>query len=185
MTNSALDKKKLELELCELDRKLAGSRKLVSDLLGQIDQLKLKYKTASFWNETVYPDGMTAEQVENELHDFYVVMTEVPKVYQHVTCNRISKPLTHASAVISEANDCWDKWTKEAIKEETTEMQDEIEILKGERDRAISKQDTTIKLLNSVLSRVGHWMTLYKAEKAAQHSRTMQRGANIGPFKRD
>ena len=59
MTNSALDKKKLELELCELDRKLAGSRKLVSDLLGQIDQLKLKYKTASFWNETVYPDGMT------------------------------------------------------------------------------------------------------------------------------
>lgn len=59
-----------------------------------------------FWRPIVCnPDGsLNAEAVKKELHDFYVVMGIVPKVYDHVTGGRISKIMTDPDAVISEAD---------------------------------------------------------------------------------
>jgi hypothetical protein len=72
-----------------------------------------------FWKEIVEnPDGsINMEQLKKELHDFSVVMNQVPKVYGHVTGNRISKVNTLAQAVIGEADDRVQEAVDEAVKE--------------------------------------------------------------------
>lgn len=58
---------------------------------------------ADFWAPIVAPDGvLNLEQVKAELHDYYTLICEVPKVYDHITGGRISKPNTLASVVIAE-----------------------------------------------------------------------------------
>jgi len=59
-----------------------------------------------FWEPIVIkPDGsIDIEQVKKELHDFYVAMQEVPKVYCHITGNRLSKILYDADVVIAAAD---------------------------------------------------------------------------------
>lgn len=57
---------------------------------------------ADFWADIVTPDGVwDHDQVKRELHDYCTLLSEVPKVYMHVTGGRISKENTHASVVIS------------------------------------------------------------------------------------
>ena len=62
-------------------------------------------QSADFWSNWVYPDGATAEQVQNELDDFHMVIGNVSKVYDHITKGRIFKPNTIAEDVISVAED--------------------------------------------------------------------------------
>ncbi len=45
------------------------------------------------------------EQVKKELHDYTMVIQNVPKVYQHITRNQISKPHTLAEVVIAAHDD--------------------------------------------------------------------------------
>jgi hypothetical protein len=55
----------------------------------------------SFWKKIIEADGEPSmDQIKRELHDFHTMMEEVPKVYDHVTQSRLSKPLTSADAVI-------------------------------------------------------------------------------------
>lgn len=55
-----------------------------------------------FWRDIVTnADGtLDVDQVKRELHDYRTLLREVPRVYQRVTGGRISKPNTHADAVI-------------------------------------------------------------------------------------
>lgn len=61
-----------------------------------------------FWKPIVEKDGeVDMDQIKKELYDFHMVMQEVSKVYDHITNGKISKLLTHADVVISEADDCY------------------------------------------------------------------------------
>lgn len=57
-----------------------------------------------FWKEIVFPGGkLDLEQIKKELHDFHTLIDNVSLVYDHITCGRISKPLTDPKIVIDEA----------------------------------------------------------------------------------
>ena len=70
-----------------------------------------------FWRG-VYPNGMTLENIVNELQDFEVMIHNVPKVYCHVTGGLVSKHLTDAEVVISLHDEHVTKLVDEALAEE-------------------------------------------------------------------
>ena len=71
-----------------------------------------------FWKPIIEKDGtLDVDQMKKELYDFYVMIGEVPKVYCHITGNKLSKPLYPAETVIRAADDYTDQLIEEAIKE--------------------------------------------------------------------
>ena len=54
-----------------------------------------------FWTEIVCnPDGtLNMDAVQRELADYYFMLQEVPKVYDHVTGGAISKPNTYQKSI--------------------------------------------------------------------------------------
>lgn len=61
---------------------------------------------AELWLPIVAPNGQwDLDQVKRELHDYSMLLGEVPLVYDHVTNGRVSKPNTLASAVIDQHDD--------------------------------------------------------------------------------
>ena len=64
----------------------------------------MKKETKEFWDNIILNKDWTPnmEQIYKELTDFSVIMEEVPEIYMAVSWWRISKPLTHANAVIWE-----------------------------------------------------------------------------------
>lgn len=62
-----------------------------------------------FWKGIVEKEdgSIDLEQVKKELHDYYFILNEVPKVYCEVTNYNISKPNTHAFEVISLLHKYW------------------------------------------------------------------------------
>lgn len=89
----------------------------IQTLEKEISKLKEKYESADFWNNWVYPDGATAEQIQDELADYQMIINEVSKVYDHVTDGRISKPNTLASEVIMIADDRMQNKIDDAVNE--------------------------------------------------------------------
>ena len=70
------------------------------------------YKTAEeAWSDrwadiVLNEDGsINLEQVKKELSDYSFLLDQVPRVYAHVTNNKISKPNTHAYEVMVLADD--------------------------------------------------------------------------------
>lgn len=60
----------------------------------------------TFWKEIVESNGeLDLAQVKKELHDFHIMIEEVPKVYMHVTGSQVSKHLTDSEVVCSLADD--------------------------------------------------------------------------------
>lgn len=92
-------------------RQTAGKHNIVTDLLDEIEQLQKqvaemkKIESADFWCNWVYPERATAEQVQNELEDYHVILDNVCIVYDHITGGRISKANTLAHEVTSVADD--------------------------------------------------------------------------------
>jgi hypothetical protein len=93
-------------------RRQAGQKKtIVTDLLDEIERLQKeneemrKVEAADFWSNWVYPNGANPKQIQNELVDYYIILENVCKVYDHITGGRISKPNTFAYAVIGEADE--------------------------------------------------------------------------------
>jgi len=74
-----------------------------------VKSMKENYKEIydKYWKENVEDENgnLDKDKVMRELADYWFVLGEVPKVYCHVTGNRISKPNTYASEVISEADE--------------------------------------------------------------------------------
>ena len=56
-----------------------------------------------FWKEIICDkDGnINIEKVKNELHDYYIMLQEVPKVYCEVTGGILGNPLYDAETVLS------------------------------------------------------------------------------------
>jgi len=74
---------------------------LTSAVQGLADVIPLvPNKEASEAWQMSYPDGLTVQDVANELSDYYHMLNEVPKVYMEVTDGLLSKPNYHASSVI-------------------------------------------------------------------------------------
>lgn len=54
----------------------------------------------AFWRECYGHWPLTPGEVANELHDWYVAISEVPQVYGELTGGRFSKPNTMAAVII-------------------------------------------------------------------------------------
>ena len=99
--------------------------------VGMIDD-KIEKVWENFWKEIVCrPDGeIDIDQLKLELFDYYVIFSEVSKVYDELTGSRISKPNTYAYEVISRANEYMEELWEEERKERDQEIQQlENEIL--------------------------------------------------------
>lgn len=72
-----------------------------------------------FWKKLVETDGkLDPDKVMRELHDYSFMIDQVPKVYGHVSGNKISKPNTHAFEVINAHDDQRKKDIEEALADE-------------------------------------------------------------------
>lgn len=80
-------------------------------------------ETLDFWLDIVKPDGeWDHDQVWRELHDYRLLLHNVPLVYDHVTGGRVSKPNTVASDVIGESDDHFDRLRTEEREDEFVEI---------------------------------------------------------------
>ena len=88
-----------------------------------------------FWCRLVTrPDGTLDEDaVKSELHDYKVLLDNVPKVYEHITGGRMSKPHYEASDVIAEAEEHYERERRELFAEE---LRDEAVIERAARGLA-------------------------------------------------
>jgi hypothetical protein len=67
----------------------------------------------AFWRGVYDHYPLTPEEVENELHDYWACLQEVPKVYDEITRGHLSKPTTRAQYII----DAVDERIEEAYRE--------------------------------------------------------------------
>lgn len=64
----------------------------------------------NFWAPICCPDGkLDMLQVKRELHDYSIALTQVPRVYDHITGGRLTKPNSAADYVIAEADQHYTK----------------------------------------------------------------------------
>lgn len=85
-----------------------------------IEDSAIEKKYQEFWKPIIEnPDGtINLEQLKKELADFSVCMSEVPKVYCHITGNRLSYVNYPAATVISVADEYHDKFYEDHYKEQ-------------------------------------------------------------------
>lgn len=86
----------------ELNEKLKTK---VAKLEEEVKRLRKKYSSAEFWTKFVYPEGAKPADIQAELVDYHYILGEVGKVYDYITCGRVSKPNTAASSVIAVADE--------------------------------------------------------------------------------
>lgn len=89
-----------------------------------------EFEAANFWN-WVYPEGATAEEVQDELMDYRTFMEEGKEVYMHITRGTISKINTHAFEVIGVADEKADEDAKEYAQEVTHDLRQALETIKA------------------------------------------------------
>src|SRR5688572_10090028 len=71
-----------------------------------------------FWADIAAPGGvLDLAQVKKELFDFHTAIDNVPKVYRHITGDRMSKITYPASTVIAAADDHWNESLEDERKE--------------------------------------------------------------------
>jgi hypothetical protein len=78
-----------------------------------------------FW-KGIYPEGMTANDVAKELHDFHFMIENAPMVYSHVTGGNCSKAMYHASTVMREADEYLESIVAEARADWEEEQESEF-----------------------------------------------------------
>lgn len=87
-----------------------------------------------YWRD-IYVHGMSAEDVNNELSDFRMVMNNYQEVMGYVTGDRVSKLNTDASVVCSLADEQYETWYDMCRVEDLELIADahdlELEELKG------------------------------------------------------
>ncbi len=98
--------------------------------MGDPEDYKKTYQ--DFWKPLVETDGkLDPDKVMRELHDYHFMIGEVPKVYGHVSGNKISKPNTYAFEVINAHDDQCREDTEfavnEAVKEALEKAADEVQ----------------------------------------------------------
>lgn len=81
-------------------------------------------RLSEFWKR-VYPDGMDAQDLLNELSDLEMLIPNVSKVYDHVTGGKASKPNTDADVIKSLHDDYVNELIEEAVEDALEERDDE------------------------------------------------------------
>lgn len=77
-------------------------------MIGRPDPLDPQAVFNEFWADIVQPAGLwDYEQILKELCDYHMLLTMVPKVYDHISGGSISKPNTLAEEVIAEHDRHW------------------------------------------------------------------------------
>lgn len=74
----------------------------------------------SFWVPILYDQEtgiLNVEQLKMELHDYFMLMKHVPKVYMAITGGKISKANTDSGVVISVFEDYMTDCLEEAMKD--------------------------------------------------------------------
>lgn len=75
-----------------------------------------------FWKPLIEKDGkLSMDALMRELFDYYIMMGDVSKVYDHITDGKWSKPHYKAEAMIAAADD----WCKEAVERRMQEYMSE------------------------------------------------------------
>jgi polyhydroxyalkanoate synthesis regulator phasin len=97
-----------------------------------------------FWQDT-YSDGVSAQDIANELSDMHIMLEAVPIVYQEVTGGMLSKHTYKAKDVISEYRNHVDKLVNELVKDELEASESQsVEVLL-EALRKLAKYPSTPK----------------------------------------
>ena len=89
----------------------------------ELAALKRQIKSADYWNNWVYPEGATPENIQNELADFKDMIDRFECVLEHITGGQMSKA-TYAKEVMISVID--DK-INELVDEETAALKRENE----------------------------------------------------------
>ncbi len=101
---------------------------LIQQALPLVKQMQKETKANDFWKELVVKDNeLDIEQVKKELHDFYFIMEQVPKVYMAVTGDKLSKVMYPAGTVIREFEDYLGQQIRENVTEETKDLKEEFQ----------------------------------------------------------
>lgn len=97
----------------------------------------------NFWKEIVTDEkgNPDLEQIKRELADYSFILEQVPVVYNHITCGRLSKPNYYADQVTSLADDLQNKDIREHVKE----------AIENERQRITAIIETLPNLLTAAL----------------------------------
>lgn len=83
-----------------------------------MEDLDYKRVYEEYWKDLVETDGqLDKDKVMRELSDYRFMLEQVPKVYCHVSGNRISKPNTYAFEVIQEHDRQREEDVNEAIED--------------------------------------------------------------------
>ena len=82
--------------------------------LSEVKEERDKLKSADYWCNWVYPDGANPQQVQNELHDYNMILENVSKVYDHITDGRITKANTLATEVVNATEESYGKIIEKA-----------------------------------------------------------------------
>lgn len=97
-----------------------------SDDEDELARLRSEKAAGEFWRG-VFSDadceGTTREKIERELHDYYFIMDQVPKVYMHVTGNLLSKCNYYADSVIAAADDYTTRLVDDAVQDAIQEFE--------------------------------------------------------------
>lgn len=121
-------------EFAEYDIKTDYEKFLMESIYDKIESIKNpdiiieSDKLPEFWGE-IYEDGMTIEDVNNELKDFEYMIEQVPKVYMEVTGGLLSKPNYPADTVIQEYYKYIELRYTESIIDDFKESEDYVELL--------------------------------------------------------
>lgn len=85
------------------DKEIAELQAAQQQSAGEILNLISVKEAKEFW-KSVYEDGVTLQDMANELYDMHIMLENVPKVYCEVTGGKLSKHNYLASSVIGEFN---------------------------------------------------------------------------------
>lgn len=91
--------------------------------LGDVDELtrlRFEKQAGEFWRDVFeeITDKTERQKIQDELTDYYFMLKQVPKVYMHVTGQKMSKPNYYAESVIYEADNHMQDCIDEALEDE-------------------------------------------------------------------
>lgn len=85
-----------------------------------------------FWLPLITTERqLDIEKIKNELHDYAFILEQVPKVYMHVTSDRLSKANYHADTIISEHDDICHETCKADLEETEENYSQELQLLEN------------------------------------------------------
>lgn len=82
-------------------------------------------------DNTIYTvDGLiNIKRIEQELHNYYMLLNQIPKVYYHITCGKILDSFTDPKKVCDVADNYYNEIAMESLKDECENCTHKKELL--------------------------------------------------------